>query len=211
MKVVAFIPLRNNSKRISDKNNQRIGSKTLLQHLTDELIHSTLIDDFYIFSSDSSYMEKCNEKIKFLERDIALDSDKTLGIDIYKSFVNKVEADLYVLLHVTSPFLKSKTLDNAVSKVVSGEYDSAFSVEKVKTFAWFNNLPLNYDLNHIVRTQDIEPIYIETSGFYIFQKDLISKNRRVGENPYMEVVENLEAIDIDEQFQLDKARKLYES
>ena len=70
---------------------------------------------------------------------------------------------------------------------------------------------MNYDLNHIVRTQDIENIYIETSGFYIFQKDLISKNRRVDENPYMEVVENLEAIDIDEQFQLDKARKLYES
>ena len=64
-----------------------------------------------------------NEKIKFLERDIALDSDKTLGIDIYKSFVNKVEADLYVLLHNLTIF-KIKTLDNAVSKVVSGEYDS---------------------------------------------------------------------------------------
>ena len=53
-------------------------------------------------------------------------------------------------------------------------------------------------MTHVVRTQDIEPIIRETSGFYIFSRNLLLKGkRRIGDNPYIQLVSNIEAIDID--------------
>ena len=44
--------------------------------------------------------------------------------------------------------------------------------KEVKTFAWFEDKPLNYNLNNIPRTQNIKPVLFETSAFYIFKKNL---------------------------------------
>ena len=62
-----------------------------------------------------------------------------------------------------------------------------------------NNNPFNYELDNIPRTQDLPPIYEETSGFYIYEKDVINKyNRRIGQHPYIVEVGEIEGTDIDE-------------
>ena len=90
------------------------------------------------------------------------------------------------------------TVADALRHVRSGEYDSAFSAEKIQTFAWFEGRPLNYALDDIPRTQTIEPVYIETSAFFIFPRTLwCGRGRRIGEKPYMAVVDRIEGLDID--------------
>ena len=79
-----------------------------------------------------------------------------------------------------------------------GEYDSAFSAEKIQTFAWYEGRPLNYSPENIPRTQTIEPVYIETSAFFIFPRALwTGRHRRIGDRPYMAVVDRIEGLDID--------------
>lgn len=74
----------------------------------------------------------------------------------------------------------------------------AFSAEKIQTFRWFEGRPLNYALDDIPRTQTIEPVYIETSAFFIFPRTLwCGRGRRIGEKPYMAVVDRIEGLDID--------------
>ena len=103
-----------------------------------------------------------------------------------------------MLAHATSPFIRPETISGALAKVQSGEYDSAFSAEKIQTFAWFKGRPLNYALDNIPRTQTIEPVYIETSAFFIFPRGLwCGDHRRIGDRPYMAVVERVEGLDID--------------
>ena len=88
---------------------------------------------------------------------------------------------------------------------LSGEADSAFSAERVQTFAWFEGKPLNYSLDNIPRTQTIEPVYVETSAFFIFSRELWCKQgRRIGDNPHIAVVDHIEGLDIDypEDFQM---------
>lgn len=68
-----------------------------------------------------------------------------------------------------------------------------------RIFLWKDNKPFNYELDNIPRTQDLPPIYEETSGFYIYEKDVINKyNRRIGQHPYIVEVGEIEGIDIDE-------------
>ena len=135
----------------------------------------------------------------------SLDSDTTLGKDIYNAFTREVEADIYMLAHATSPFIRRATIEEALRKVHSGEADSAFSAERVQTFAWFEGKPLNYSLDNIPRTQTIEPVYVETSAFFIFSREMWCEHgRRIGNKPHIAVVDHIEGLDIDypEDFQM---------
>lgn len=116
---------------------------------------------------------------------------------------------MYVLAHTTSPFIKKESVENALGNVLSGEYDSAFSAERIQTFAWYKGEPINYDLNDVPRTQDMEPIYVETSAFFIFKKEIFTvHNRRIGYKPYIQEVSGIEAVDIDEKKDYEFAKLL---
>lgn len=211
MKVVALVPIKLNSQRLSHKNILQIGGYPLCWYICNTLINVKLISDVYVYCSDSSIKKYIPDAVKYLKRDTSLDSDETKGFDIYDAFIKEVDADIYVLAHTTSPFIKIESISNALTHVVMGENDSAFSAEKIQTFAWYKGKPINYDLSDVPRTQDMEPIWVETSAFYIFRKEIYIKNRRrIGFFPYIQEVTGIEAIDIDEPKDFELACKLIE-
>ena len=72
--------------------------------------------------------------------------------------------------------------------------------------------PINYDLNDVPRTQDLEPIWVETSAFFIFMKEIFTvHNRRIGFKPYIQMVSGMEAIDIDEKKDYEMACRFVEA
>ena len=198
MKTVAFVPIRLNSQRVAGKNLRLLGGEPLLCHILKTLRNVGQIDEVWVFCSDERVRELLPEGVRFLKRSDELDRDTTLGREIYDSFTQQVEADLYLLAHATSPFIRSQTISEALDKVLSGAYDSAFSAEKIQTFAWYEGRPLNYSLDDIPRTQTIEPVYVETSAFFIFPAALWrTHHRRIGDSPWMAVVDRIEGLDID--------------
>lgn len=198
MKTVAFVPIRLNSQRVEGKNLRLLGGRPLMTYLLDSLIQAENIDEVYVYCSNLSIVEYLPEGVKFLQRDERLDSNTTLGQEIYDAFTQQVEADIYILAHTTSPFIKTHTIEDAVKKVQSGEYDSAFSAEKIQTFTWWQGEPLNYTFERVPRTQDLEPVYVETSAFFIFRKELWREHhRRIGFKPYTAVTDCIESMDID--------------
>ena len=196
MKVVAFVPIRLNSKRVVGKNLKPLGGKPLMWYILETLARVKNIPHL-------------PEGIKYLKRSEWLDRDETLGEEIYDAFTKEVDADVYMLAHTTSPFIKEETISNAIEKVTSGEHDSAFSAQKIQTFTWFKGGPLNYDLKKIPQTQKIEPVYVETSAFYIFRKELwTEEHQRVGFNPFMAIIDPIEGIDIDYPEDFEFAEKV---
>jgi CMP-N-acetylneuraminic acid synthetase len=212
MKTVAFVPIRLNSKRVIGKNLKLLGGKPLLSYIFETLITVDGIDEIYAFCSDNQIIPFLPSSISFLERDPALDGDFVLGKEIYDSFCNQVKADIYILAHTTSPFIKKETIETALNNVKSGIFDSSFSAEKKQTFAWYRGLPLNYSLESVPRTQDIEPVYIETSAFFIFKEDLWkNRKRRIGYNPFICIIDPIEAVDIDNPIDFEIAEKIINS
>ena len=208
MRIVAFIPIRFNSTRLPNKNILPLHGKPLCWYICNSLLISKYIKNVYVYCSNEKIKEYIPEKIIFKKRSEALDKNETKGIQIYKAFVDEVDADWYVLAHATSPFLKTNSVNNALENLLQKGYDSAFSVERVQTFCWYKGKPLNYRLENIVRTQEIEPIFVETSGFYIFTKKLIKRGRRIGNKPWMQEINHIEAIDIDEKMDFDFAKRI---
>ncbi len=200
MKRVAFVPIRLNSQRVEGKNLRELGSRPLLVYILKSLVAAKNIDQVYVYCSNPAIQEYLPEGVRFLQRDERLDSNTTLGRDIYDAFTREVDADIYILAHTTSPFIRTATIEDALQKVENEGYDSAFSAKQEQSFAWYEGKPLNYSLSHIPRTQDLEAVYIETSAFFIFRREVwCEQHRRIGDRPYMAVTDRIESIDIDNE------------
>lgn len=208
-KVVAFVPIKLNSQRLPHKNILPIGDYPLCWYVLSSILKVDGIDETYVYCSDEKVMKYIPSNTKFLKRDARLDGDLIKGFDIYESFISEVDADIYILAHTTSPFIKSSTMQSALYKIINEGYDSAFSAQRIQTFAWYKGKPINYDLNDVPRTQDMEPIYVETSGFFMFEKEIFTKHRRrIGFNPYIQEVDSIEAVDIDTKEDYEFALRL---
>lgn len=204
MKTVAFVPIKLNNERLPNKNILPLNGKPLCYYIFSRLLELNL--KTYVYCSDEKIKEFIPKDVIFLKRSVDLDKNTTKGLEIYHSFVNEISADAYVLAHATSPFTKTTTIKKCIDSFES--YDSAFTVLKYQTFSWFKNKTINYNLNDIPRTQDIEPVYVETSSVYSFKKDVILNNRRIGNNPNLIEVDLVEAIDIDNESDYNFAKKL---
>ena len=134
-----------------------------------------------------------------------LDDPTTNFTQILSTFMTQFDADIYVYTHATSPFIKADTIIECIEKVKKGNFDSAFTASKIYDYFWMDGKSLNFDVANIPRSQDLKPIYRETSGLYVIEKNMFNKNkRRVGELPYIKETSFKEAIDINtyEDFRL---------
>lgn len=211
MKTVAFITIKLNSSRLPNKNILPLGGYPLSWHICNTLLHCKTINEIYIYCSESRIMDYVpnDPRLFFRKREKWLDGDLIRAQDTYDAFVNEVDADIYVAALTTAPFITANSIDTAVSNVQSGEYDSAFSAQKIQTFVWYQGKPLNYFPENIPRTQDIEPVLVETSGFFAFRKSVWTEHkRRIGFDPYIQIVDDIEAVDIDTKQDYEFAKKL---
>lgn len=199
MNVVAWVPIKMNNERLPGKNILPLGGKPLCQHVLGELMKLEDVSGVYAFCSEKELDKYLPEGVERISRDVQLNSFQTKINDVIQSFSEKIDADVYVYAQVTSPFLKVERIAEGLNKVISGEYDSALSVKVLRDFLWDNKeQPLNYDPSDISRTQDLNPFYQETGGFYIYTKELIEKyNRRTGFRPYLVELNETESVDID--------------
>jgi CMP-N-acetylneuraminic acid synthetase len=211
MKVVAFIPIKMNNERLPGKNTKKLDDGRPLCDLVFNTVTKVKnIDECYCFCSNEEIKRYIPGKIKYLKRDNKLDSSATSINEIINSFIEKVDSDYYVLLHITAPFIKESTIEECVNAVTSKNFDSALSVNKLKDFLWNENGPVNFDPSNIKRTQDLETLYRETSGVYVFSKELFEKHsRRVGFKPYLRNIGAIESMDIDYPEDFEIANAIY--
>lgn len=216
MKVVSFIPIKLNNQRFPGKNTMMLAGRPTCDYIFETISDIDTIDEKYVYCSDEAiipYIQPHAAKgLRFLKRDTYLDGFQVKGLEIIDRFIKDVDADIYVLTHVTQPFTKSESIKIALDKVISGEYDSAFSAVELQDYMWKDGKPFNYDMKNIVRTQDLEPIYMETGAFFIFRKEVFTElGQRIGNKPYLHIIDQFEAVDIDtaEDFEFAKAVAMY--
>ena len=209
MKTVAIMPIKLQNERLPGKNTKKLGDKPLLQYALDNLVSTKLIDDIYVYCSDISIIEYLPEEVKFLKRAEELDLPSSNFSQIFQAFIDEVDADIYVYTHATAPFVTVNTMKECIEAVKSGKYDSAFCAEKIQDFLWQDGNPLNFDAANVPRSQDLKPIYRETSGIYVIKKECFKRlHRRVGMTPYIKEVTYREAIDINNPEDFIHAEKL---
>lgn len=201
MKVVAIVPMKLNNRRLPQKNTKEFtNGKPLCYYILNTLLTIKQIDEVYVYCSNPDIQEFIPNGVKYLQRSTSLDQDTTKMNEVLVAFAKEVEADVYVMTHTTAPFISEESITKGIEAVCSEKYDSAFAAKKLQDFLWKDGKPFNYKLDNIPRTQDLPALYEETSGFYIYRSDVITKmGRRIGEKPFIVEVGEIESVDIDEK------------
>ena len=209
MKTIAIMPIKLHNERCPGKNTRMLGTKPLLQHELDSLRETGLCDSINVFCSSEDVVPYLPAGVNFVRRPEYLDLPTSNFTQIFTLFMEQNDADIYVYAHATAPFISVDTMKQCIEAVQSGEYDSAFCAVKLQDYLWQEGEPLNFDATNLPRTQDLKPIYQETSGVYVFTREVFEKyHRRVGKKPFIKEVSFKEAVDIDNPEDFDLAEAL---
>lgn len=210
MKTVAFVPIKLNSERTPGKNIKRFYDGTPLIHFVLKTLRKVKgLDAVYVFCSDERIQDYLIDGIQFLKRPEYLDTAAATPQDIIDEFMKRVDAEIYLVSHATSPFVTAAHFEECIRAVQSGGHDSSFTAERMQRLLWTaEGRPLNFDPENIPRTQDLSPIYNEVSAAYVFTRDMYrALRRRIGLNPHITEVTGVECVDIDypEDFEIADA------
>lgn len=223
MKVVAFLPAKGTSSRVESKNLKLLDGKPLFLHTLEKLMECEFIDEIYLDTESDEVIDLASEtNCKILKRDSTLASNTTDGNKLFLNEVNYVEADIYVQILGTSPFIEKETIQKGIKAIKNNDFDSSVLIRKERLYTWNEKAP-NYDIENIPNSFDLGDTIIETMGLYIVKRETaLTTQRRIGDNPHLLEASPLEAIDVNwpEDFELanliaagkrEKERKLLEN
>tara|TARA_R100000008_G_C3587657_1_gene173821 strand:- start:4704 stop:5357 length:654 start_codon:yes stop_codon:yes gene_type:complete len=203
MTVACFIPIKENSTRVPGKNLRTLGDKPLYQHTLDKISETSCFDKIYV-DTDSEEVKKYAAKkgMKIINRIPELSKDTANGNDLITYWASNYHADIYFQIFVTCPFSSVETVENCVSILKDNKNcDSIFTAVKQNGWFWYNDKAVNYDPRVLPRSQDATMPIKETTGIYGIKRDaLLDRKCRIGQNPYIYFVDDIEAIDIDNEF-----------
>lgn len=210
MKVVAVTPVKMNNVRTPGKNTKLLGDGTPLIHcIQKSVLEVREIDEYYVYCSNPKIQDFLLGGVKYLRRSEEFDTPEADVLEMMARFSYEVDADIYIQIHATAPFIQPDTIRAGIEKMGEG-YDSVAAVKGMQEFLWTGGKPLNYKLDHIPRTQDMKPVYRETTGMYIYTKHVIRDlHRRIGNRPYLLPVSEIEATDINDPVDFEIANAVY--
>lgn len=217
MKIAAILPMKGNSERIKNKNLKDFNGRPLYSWILSNLLSSKYIDVILI-NTDSQEIKESVKKLfsDSMDKIILIDRDKKNIGDavpmnrIIEEVIKDNKFDYYIQVHSTSPLLSKKTIDGVIENYLNEKnYDSAMGVTPIYSRCYKKNGdPINHDLNKMLRTQDLEPIYEENSTFFIFsEKSFLESKNRISTRCKMYEINKIESIDIDteEEFFIAKS------
>ena len=207
MKVVALLPMKANSERVSGKNFRVFHGKPLFRWILDSLLSLEEIDLVVINTDARQILEEqglvTSDRVLIRDRAPEICGDMVSMNAILEDDIRRVDADIYLMTHTTNPLLAAGTIGTALQAFKSaykkGEVDSLFTVNKVQTrFYRQDGSSVNHDPDNLIRTQDLEPWFEENSNLYIFTEEGFSETgARIGTRPMMFETPAFESIDID--------------
>lgn len=203
--VTAMVPMRHSSERVPGKNYRPLGGKPLYHHVVQALLATPSVGEV-IIDTDSEFIFEDAAKhlpdVRLVERPAHLRDGHTPMNDVLAHTLTHATYDDVMQTHSTNPFTTPATYERAIRTYFDdATADSVFGVTRIQGRLWTKDLsPVNHDPAVLARTQDLDPIYLENSCFYVFSKTSFEVNgNRLGTSPRAVEVDAMEAVDIDEE------------
>tara|TARA_Y100001963_G_scaffold145148_1_gene218344 strand:- start:135 stop:773 length:639 start_codon:yes stop_codon:yes gene_type:complete len=193
-----FIPIKEQSERVLNKNFRQLNGIPLWKHCVKKLNKYKV----YIDTDSDKIIKECQiyNNVTAYKRDNKLLGHNTPVTDLIKNFINKFDINLPICqIHVTSPFLNTKHINQSFDILLHTDYDSVFSVTKTQKRFWDKDYkPINHDPKILLPTQRLDPWFEENSYLYTFWPKVINNfNNRIGDNSYMMEIGHPYNLDID--------------
>jgi len=214
--LVALVPMRANSERVKDKNIRSFAGKPLYHYIIHSLLECPDIEKIIINTNIPEIIEDApsiSDKIQIIERPKHLWAGDVPMNNILLYDTERVESKHYLQTHATNPLLTPETINRAIQTFKESDgYDSLFGVTQLQTrLYWEDGSAINHDIDVLLRTQDLPPVYEENSNIYIFDRETLKeRGNRIGNKPLMFKIDRLESLDIDTMIDFQFTEFIYE-
>ncbi len=209
--ISAIVPIKKESQRVENKNFKTINKKPLFFWIISSLNASNYIDEIVINCDDSYTEEKLSQyfnSLKFVYRSEDLKGNEISMNKIISFTLDECKNESIFQTHTTNPLLTVETIDTVIKKHIDNSLDY-FAVSKLQERLYDQSgNPINHNINELIQTQDLEPLYQENSGFYIFsKKSFRENNNRITSTSTFFETSFPENIDIDNESDFEIAEK----
>lgn len=205
-RIVALLPIKQNSERVKGKNFRQFCGKPLYQWMLDTLLSLKEVDQVIINTDARQLLQRDgvveNERIIIRDRKDELQGDAVSMNLILEDDINHIKSDIYIMTHATNPLLRKESVLSALDSFLSStDHDSLFTANKVQTRFYREDMSaVNHDPDNLIPTQELEIWYEENSCLYIFTAASFKQTHaRIGKKPIVYTTPLLESIDIDEE------------
>lgn len=192
MKNIAFIPVRGGSKSIPLKNIKIINGKPLVYWTLLAAIECKEIDKIFVATDSDMIRETVEQfgfnKVEVVSRNQSTATDTASTESAMLEFAEKYEFENIILIQATSPLLTPEDLRKGLEMFALPQYDSILSVVRQKRFVWKENeegiaSPVNYDVYHRPRRQELDGFLVENGAFYMCSREsLLQTGNRLSGN-----------------------------
>jgi CMP-N-acetylneuraminic acid synthetase len=217
--ICIVVQARMGSQRVPGKMLRSFNDTTLIDILFKKLSKSTVIPLSNIYFSAyedelKSVATKYNINIFDRSKDSAYaETDMKL---IYE-WHDKLPYKYIILISACNPLLSIETIDAFVNSFIHSDKEGAFAVFEKKTYYWdrYGNAITDWAGASIMNTKFVDPIYEAAHCLYASRLDIIKDGYWMDTNsppsPELFVMKELEAFDIDYEWQFKLGEFLYKA
>lgn len=185
--VVAIIPARGGSKRITGKNLLPIAGLPLVAHTIRHALDARAVDEVIVTTDDPEIAAVARghgadvvERPRELASDEATSESALLHVLDDRAARGLPEPELVVFLQCTSPVRRADDIDGAVETLRSGGFDTLFSACPTHALVWERGegevRPVNWDHTRRLREQDRAPQLVENGSIYVFRPQILREH-----------------------------------
>jgi N-acylneuraminate cytidylyltransferase len=221
---VAIIPARGGSTGIPRKNLAVVAGKPLVVHTIEQALAAKNIDRVIVNSEDQEIRdvaaaagaEVMDRPDEYAHDTTVQEVDRLLRWCILELEGRSEAVGLVVLLYPTAPLRRVATIEQAVSMVREGGYESVLSLVEDSTYLWRwegdEVRPTNYDpRTRGPRQKEQWNQWAENKAVYVMTRDLlVTTGCRIGGRVGGVAMSKLESVDIDAPEDLELVRALME-
>lgn len=216
--IAIIVQARLGSQRVPRKMLRTFADTTLIEILFEKLKSSQVVSmDNVYFSAWEQELKDVAEKHDvhvFNRSEASANEDNDLQL-IYE-WHDKLPYKYVVLISACNPLLKIETIDEFIRNYVKSDKQGAFAVFEKKTYYWnVSGSPItDWKDATIMNTKIVDPIYEAAHCLYASKLDIIKDghwmdNEHYPPNPELFVMEEIEAFDIDYEWQFKVAETLW--
>lgn len=207
--VIAFLPCRSGSERVSRKNIKKFANYNygLVEIKLNQLLECEKISKIMLSTNDKDILDFAlaldDKKIIIDKRSDELSSSSTSTDELINYSHSLIDNSHILWTHVTSPFVTAEKYNDIINRYfdcLEEGFDSLMTVTPMYNFIWDDSGPINYDpeKEKWPRTQSLKKLFDINSAVFLAYDDIYQQyNDRIGKHPYLYHLDRIEAFDID--------------
>lgn len=207
-----LIAVRGGSKRVPKKNIRPFAGSSMLEIKVKQALRLKDISKVIVSSEDDEMLNLAEDfGATALKRDSFYASDIVPMGDVYKHLSSILDCKDILWTPVTSPLITDKSIQDCIDIYKTNtDYDSVVTTNIIKEYMWLDNKAINYDPKHHPRSQDLPDIYALNFAANIVPREVMFKNANIlGDKFYPYMLNEIEAVDVDTEYEFMLAEMLY--